>query len=147
MGNASPGGKQQKGEGGHLPDCVAGTGWSEEDAALFERLLSHWQVAEGELQPADDVPALTVAGRTKFEDQVSVVRWRGDLLVLKRCQPPSALYQELGVWFRLRPHTYTNLVLCLAREEADHSCVPSALCAVVVAWWGSEAWCRGALRC
>jgi hypothetical protein len=108
MGNASPGGKQQKGEGGHLPDGVAGTGWSEEDAALFERLLSHWQVAEGELQPADDVPALTVAGRTKFEDQVSVVRWRGDLLVLKRCQPPSALYQELGVWFRLRPHTYAR---------------------------------------
>lgn len=105
MGNASPGGKQQKGEGGHLPDCVAGTGWSEEDASLFERLLSHWQVGEGELQPADDVPSLTVAGRTKFEDQVSVVRWRGDLLVLKRCQPPSALYQELAVWFRLRPHT------------------------------------------
>lgn len=126
-----------------MPDCVAGTGWSEEDASLFERLLSHWQVGEGELQPADDVPSLTVAGRTKFEDQVSVVRWRGDLLVLKRCQPPSALYQELAVWFRLRPHTYAR-PHSLSRTRRP---IMRVLCAVVVAWWGSEAWCRGARRC
>jgi hypothetical protein len=100
MGNASGKRKCKEGLARTPTEALAEAQWSEDERDVFEQLMEHWRVEEGELEEVIDLPTL----HTKFKDQVTVVRWRGDLLVLKRLRPPSALYQELGVWYRLRPH-------------------------------------------
>jgi hypothetical protein len=111
MGNASSGrekgSKKEQEEGEELLQTLLQVlELSRGEEAAFACLARHWRVDASELAPADgDAPLALAEGRAKFKDQVSVVRWRGDLLVLKRCSTPLVLAHELAVWFRLRPHT------------------------------------------